>query len=37
MENLTPRQTDILKAIIVEYTNNGEPVGSEIIDKKYNL
>lgn len=37
MENLTPRQTDILKAIIVEYTQNGEPVGSEIIDKKYNL
>lgn len=37
MENLTPRQTEILKTIINEYTLTGEPVGSEILDKKYNL
>lgn len=37
MENLTPRQTEILKTIIIEYTLTGEPVGSEILDKKYNL
>lgn len=37
MENLTPRQTEILKTIIIEYTLTGDPVGSEILDKKYNL
>jgi heat-inducible transcriptional repressor len=37
MESLTPRQTEILKFIILEYTQTGEPVGSEILDKKYNL
>lgn len=37
MEQLTPRQIQILKSIIVEYTETGEPVGSEILDKKYNL
>lgn len=37
METLTPRQIEILKNIIVEYTQTGEPVGSEILDKKYNL
>lgn len=37
MENLTPRQTEILKTIINEYSLTGEPVGSEILDKKYNL
>ncbi len=37
MDNLTPRQTEILKTIINEYTLTGEPVGSEILDKKYNL
>lgn len=37
MTDLTPRQTDIVKKIIIEYTQTGEPVGSEILDKKYNL
>lgn len=37
MEQLTPRQIEILKSIITEYTQTGEPVGSEILDKKYNL
>lgn len=37
MEDLTPRQTEILKKIITEYTETGEPVGSDILDKKYNL
>ncbi|MBI2640978.1 hypothetical protein HYW87_00045 [Candidatus Roizmanbacteria bacterium] len=37
MEDLTPRQVDILRAIIQEYTETGEPVGSEILEKKYKL
>src|SRR3989338_2094613 len=37
MDDLTPRQVDILKAIIKEYTETGEPVGSEILEKKYKL
>lgn len=37
MQDLTPRQTEILKKIIAEYTEKGEPVGSDILDKKYNL
>lgn len=37
MEDLTPRQVDILKAIIQEYTESGEPVGSEILERKYKL
>ena len=37
MEDLTPRQIELLKAIIIEYTESGEPVGSDILDKKYNL
>src|SRR3989344_3041960 len=37
MEDLTPRQIELLKAIINEYTTTGEPVGSDILDKKYNL
>lgn len=37
MEDLTPRQIELLKAIIVEYTEMGEPVGSDILDKKYKL
>lgn len=34
---LTVRQTQILKAIIDEYINTAEPVGSESLEKKYNL
>lgn len=37
MEDLTPRQIEILKTIIKEYTETGEPAGSEIIEKKYKL
>ena len=35
--SLTDRQTQILKAIIEEHIETGEPVGSETLDKKYNL
>jgi len=34
---LTSRQTQILKTIIDEYIATAEPVGSEAMDKKYNL
>ncbi len=37
MEELTARQLEILKAIIQEHTETGEPVGSEILEKKYKL
>lgn len=39
MENqtLTSRQANLLKAIVEEYIESGEPVGSETLDKKYNL
>lgn len=37
MEDLTQRQIDILKAIIFEYSETGEPVGSDILEKKYKL
>lgn len=37
MEDLTQRQIDILRIIIKEYSDTGEPVGSEIIEKKYKL
>ena len=35
--DLTPRQTQILKAIIDEYIATAESVGSETLEKKYNL
>ena len=37
MDDLSPRQIDILRTIIQEYTETGEPVGSEILEKKYKL
>lgn len=37
MDDLTQRQVEILKAIITEYSESGEPVGSEILEKKYKL
>jgi|SRR5579885_771010 len=37
MYNLTQRQIDILRSVIEEYINTAEPVGSETIEKKYNL
>ena len=36
-KDLTPRQVEILKAIIEEYITTAESVGSETLDKKYNL
>jgi heat-inducible transcriptional repressor len=35
--DLTTRQTQLLKSIIEEYIETAEPVGSETLDKKYNL
>lgn len=35
--NLTNRQIQILKAVIEEYIETALPVGSETLDKKYNL
>lgn len=37
MIDLTPRQIHILRAIIEEYIVTAEPVGSETIDRKFNL
>jgi heat-inducible transcriptional repressor len=37
MIKLTERQTQIIKAIVEEYINTGEPVGSDTVEKKYNL
>lgn len=36
-QNLTQRQISVLKAIIEEYINSAEPVGSETLEKKYNF
>lgn len=37
MYDLTPRQIEILKHIVREYTDSAEPVGSETLEKKYDL
>lgn len=37
MHDLTQRQIGILKSLIEEYINTAEPVGSETLEKKYNL
>jgi len=37
MKPLTKRQINIIKAVVQEYTETSEPVGSATIDKKYNL
>jgi transcriptional regulator of heat shock response len=36
-DSLTSRQIQILKSLIDEYIETAEPVGSEALDKKYNL
>lgn len=36
-DGLTARQTSLLKIIVDEYIETAEPVGSESLDKKYNL
>jgi len=35
--SLTERQVRILKAVVEEYIQTGGPIGSETLDKKYNL
>jgi heat-inducible transcriptional repressor len=37
MNDLTQRQVEILKSLIEEYINTAESVGSETLEKKYNL
>lgn len=37
MKPLSQRQISIIKAIVEEYTTTGEAVGSDTLDKKYNL
>ncbi len=37
IQGLTARQTQILKVLIDEYVEKATPVGSEILEKKYNL
>ncbi len=37
MTDLTPRQQSLLKAIVEEYIETAEAVGSEVVDKKYKL
>ncbi len=37
MPEITSRQIQILKALIEEYIETAEPVGSETLEKKYNL
>lgn len=34
---LSPRQIEILRIIIEEYINSAQPIGSEMLDRKYNL
>lgn len=36
-KDLSPREIQILRAIIEEYINTAEPVGSDTLEKKYNL
>lgn len=35
--DLTDRQVKIIKAVVEEYSNTGQPVGSQTLDKKYQL
>jgi transcriptional regulator of heat shock response len=37
MTDLTDRQVQILRAVVEEYTQTAEPVGSETLDRKFNL
>lgn len=37
MIDLTARQVHILRAVVQEFISSAEPVGSETLDKKYNL
>lgn len=37
MNDLTQRQMQILKSLVEEYINTAVPVGSDVLEKKYNL
>lgn len=37
MIDLTPRQIQILRAVIEEFISSAQPVGSDTIDRKYNI
>ena len=37
MDELTQRQIQILKSVVEEYIKSAEPVGSDVIEKKYNV
>src|SRR3989344_45750 len=37
IHNLTQRQIEILKALIEEYINSAEPVGSETLEKRHSI
>lgn len=37
MDDLTPRQIQILKGVIEEYIDTAEPVGSDILEKKHSV
>jgi heat-inducible transcriptional repressor len=37
MVELTPRQNNLLKAVVEEYIETAEPVGSEAVERKYSL
>lgn len=37
IHNLTQRQIEILKALVEEYINTAEPVGSETLEKRHNI
>lgn len=37
MDDLTPRQIQILKGVVEEYISTAEPVGSDVLEKKYGI
>lgn len=37
MDELTPRQIQILKCVVEEYTETAVPVGSDVLEKKYSI
>ncbi|GIV03505.1 MAG: heat-inducible transcription repressor HrcA [Fimbriimonadales bacterium] len=37
LEDLTRRKQQILRAVVIEYVNSAEPVGSEIVARRYRL
>ena len=37
MDELTPRQIQVLKCVVEEYTETAIPVGSDVLEKKYNV